>query len=127
MIEWRLHLSSLPERVYAYLATDEGRAAFWAESAVEREGVIDFVFPDGTRWSGDVIAADPPERFSVVYYGGNGGGVHADVRRRRGLRPRSHGHRRRRGNAGRLGVGAARAEGRGRLQRGSAQPRSTAD
>jgi hypothetical protein len=38
VIEWRIHLSSSPERVYELLATAEGRASFWAESAPERDG-----------------------------------------------------------------------------------------
>lgn len=46
-IRWRLHLASPVSKVYAALATDEGRASFWAESAQEREDVIDFIFPNG--------------------------------------------------------------------------------
>jgi len=43
-IRWRLHLRSSPRTVYEFLATNEGRAHFWAEYAVEREGAIDFRF-----------------------------------------------------------------------------------
>jgi uncharacterized protein YndB with AHSA1/START domain len=70
-ITWRLHLSAPPEQVYALLATDAGRARFWAESAQARDGQIHFVFPNGATWQGPVLAAEPPARFSVVYYGGS--------------------------------------------------------
>ncbi len=46
-IVWRLHLASSPDEVHRLLATDEGRARFWAESAVERNGHIDFEFING--------------------------------------------------------------------------------
>ncbi len=70
-IRWRLHLRSPAAVVYRALATDAGRASFWAESAVEDEGVIHFVFPNGATWEGRILEADPPHRFAVVYYGGS--------------------------------------------------------
>lgn len=70
VVRWRLHLSSPPEVVYAMLATDEGRARFWAESAVERDGVIRFVAPGDVRWESEILEASPPTRFSVRYFGG---------------------------------------------------------
>lgn len=71
VIRWRLHLISPLERVYAALATDEGRASFWAESAVEQEGVIHFVFPNGATWQGRVLEAAQPYIFAVEHYGGS--------------------------------------------------------
>lgn len=71
LIRWRLHLASPPERVYALLATDAGRARFWAESAAERDGAIDFVFPNGMTWRGAVLEQDPPRRYSVRYFAGS--------------------------------------------------------
>lgn len=71
VITWRLHLRSSPAAAYALLATDAGRARFWAEQAVERDGAIDFVFPGGQRWRGAILAREPGRRFSVVYYGGS--------------------------------------------------------
>jgi hypothetical protein len=56
--------------VHAILATSEGRARFWAESAAERDGEIEFVFPDGQRHRGAVLSNDPPRRFVVEYFGG---------------------------------------------------------
>ena len=68
-ILWRLHLRSPVTAVYLALATDAGRARFWAESAVERDGVIDFVFPNGLTWSGRILRATPPTHFAVEYLG----------------------------------------------------------
>ena len=70
-ITWRLHLRSAPMAVYELLATDAGRARFWAESAVERDGAVDFVFPGGQRWRGAILERQPPRRFALVYYGGS--------------------------------------------------------
>lgn len=70
-ITWRLHLRSSPAAVYELLASDAGRARFWAEEAVERDGAIDFVFPGGQRWRGAILTREPGRRFSVVYYGGS--------------------------------------------------------
>ena len=41
LIAWKLHLSSPPRQVYQVLATNEGRARFWTESAVESD-IVDF-------------------------------------------------------------------------------------
>lgn len=71
MICWRLHLSSPVEKVYQALATDEGRASFWAESAIEQEGRIHFIFPNAAEWKGEILEAAPHRRFSVRYYGGS--------------------------------------------------------
>lgn len=70
-IRWRLHLTSPPERVYAMLATDVGRARFWAESAVERDGAIDFNFPNGLTWRAAILVADPPRCYQVRYFAGS--------------------------------------------------------
>lgn len=69
VIRWRIHLKSPPSQVYAMLATDAGRASFWAESAVERDGVIAFRFPDGQVWQGRILESRPPQRFAVEYFG----------------------------------------------------------
>jgi uncharacterized protein YndB with AHSA1/START domain len=71
VIRWRLHLTAPPAVVYARLATDAGRDSFWAESAVERDGAIDFVFPNGLMWRGEILEATPTRRFSVRYFGGS--------------------------------------------------------
>jgi uncharacterized protein YndB with AHSA1/START domain len=71
VISWRLHLQSPPSAVYAMLATAEGRARFWAESAEARDNAIHFLFPDGQRWQAQIIDEQPPYRFTLVYFGGS--------------------------------------------------------
>jgi uncharacterized protein YndB with AHSA1/START domain len=69
IVRWRIHLASPPEKVYEFLATDAGRACFWAESAVEEAGYIHFTFPNGWQWRGRILENAPPYRFSLVYFG----------------------------------------------------------
>ena len=64
-----MHFASPPERVYAALATAEGRAQFWAESATERNGVITFVFPGHPPVDGEILERDPPRIFELRYFG----------------------------------------------------------
>ncbi|MGH7493555.1 MAG: hypothetical protein ACREOO_14350 [bacterium] len=68
-IIWRLHLRSSLVRVYEMLSTDRGRARFWAESAVEKDGVIHFIFPNAQRWEGKIVARQAPNLFAVEYIG----------------------------------------------------------
>ena len=69
-IQWRLHLRASPERVFAMLATPQGRRQFWAESAEELDGYIDFHFPDGSELKSRILATQPPVRFSLEYFAG---------------------------------------------------------
>jgi hypothetical protein len=69
VIRWRLHLKSRPELVYQTLSTDIGRASFWAESAVEQDGIIHFVFPNKLTWDGRILEAIPHRKYTVQYYG----------------------------------------------------------
>lgn len=71
IIRWRLHLAAGPEKVYHLLNSDEGRAGFWAESAVERNGVIHFSFPNGAAWQGKILQRVPGRLFRLIYYGGS--------------------------------------------------------
>lgn len=68
VIRWRLHLKSPIHDVYRALSTDAGRASFWAESAVEHDGTIHFVFPSGDTWDAPIIFAEPPHLYVVCYY-----------------------------------------------------------
>jgi uncharacterized protein YndB with AHSA1/START domain len=70
-IRWRLHLQAPPEAVYQAIATDQGRAGFWAQSAQERDGVIHFAFPNGLTWAGEILRADPPWLYAIIYFGGS--------------------------------------------------------
>ena len=71
VIRWRVSLKSPIDKVYNTLATDEGRASFWAESAAAQDGVIHFVFPNGATWDGEILEQAPPHRIVVRYYGGS--------------------------------------------------------
>jgi len=68
---WRVHLTVAPAAVYDLIATSEGRRRFWAESADERDGVVEFRFSNGALWRGRVLERDPPRRFAVEYFGGS--------------------------------------------------------
>jgi uncharacterized protein YndB with AHSA1/START domain len=67
IIRWRLHLGASPTQVHRLLASAAGRARFWAESAIERDDAIDFVFPNGYTWRAKILINDPPRRFSIEY------------------------------------------------------------
>lgn len=68
-IVWRLHLRSAREDVFAMLATDEGRARFWAESAKESDGAVQFEFINGMRTTGRILVREPPGRIVFEYFG----------------------------------------------------------
>ncbi len=69
-IRWRMHLDAPPEVVYEALSTAKGRASFWAESAAERDGVIQFRFINGVEVASRILERRPPRLFSVDYMGG---------------------------------------------------------
>ena len=68
-IRWRIHLPIPPERVFAALDSDAGRAAFWAESAVERDGAIEFRFINGERCEARIVSRRPPHEWTIDYFG----------------------------------------------------------
>ncbi len=68
---WKLHLRIPPDQVYDMLASNDGRALFWAESAMELDKHIHFVFPDGQKWRGKILDAQPGKLFQVEYYCGS--------------------------------------------------------
>jgi uncharacterized protein YndB with AHSA1/START domain len=68
-IRWRMHFASPPERVFAALATDAGRARFWAESAVETDGAIEFRILNYAPFSGRILERAAPHRFALEYFG----------------------------------------------------------
>lgn len=69
LFRWRLNLNSPTTRVLQALSTGAGRASFWAESAVEINRIIHFVFPNQMAWDGLILESNPPQKFSVRYYG----------------------------------------------------------
>lgn len=68
-ITWKIHLNISPDLAYDLIASNDGRAQFWAESAMELDKHIQFVFPDGQIWLGKILEAQPGKLFSVQYYG----------------------------------------------------------
>lgn len=68
-IEWRVHFTSPPERVFDALDSDRGRASFWAEVAEERDGAIHFTFINGVTFAGSILERERPRRWSVEYFG----------------------------------------------------------
>jgi uncharacterized protein YndB with AHSA1/START domain len=67
-IVWRVHFASSPDEVYEALDSDSGRASFWAESAVERHGVVRFRFINGVRFDGRILERERPHLWSVDYF-----------------------------------------------------------
>ena len=63
-----MHFNSPPEKVYEALATDEGRARFWAESTIENEDVIEFQFSNHQKSNGKILRREPQRIFSVEYF-----------------------------------------------------------
>ena len=68
-IRWKVHIPVDPAKVFEALNTDEGRASFWAESAIERDGVIYFEFINDMRYQSRVLARESGKRFSIDYFG----------------------------------------------------------
>ncbi len=67
-IKWKLYLSSPREKVFDFLNTPEGRAAFWAESAEEENGFVVFKFVNGMSYRGKVLSTIEPSKFEVDYF-----------------------------------------------------------
>ncbi len=70
-IQWRIHLSSPPEKVFEALATERGRMTFWAAEAPEYEGIIHFKFSNGMTFESKVLEKQPSSLFAVEYFGGS--------------------------------------------------------
>jgi hypothetical protein len=64
-----MHFPVAPARVFAALDSDQGRASFWAESAVERNGVIEFRFVSGYVHAGRILQRRPPYVWAIEYFG----------------------------------------------------------
>ncbi len=69
-IRWRIHLPVSPERVYTALDSNVGRAAFWAQSAVETDHGIEFRFANGECATFRIHYRQPPSAWAVEYFGG---------------------------------------------------------
>jgi uncharacterized protein YndB with AHSA1/START domain len=69
IIRWKVHFRSSPEMVFEALATDAGRARFWAEAAPEVDGVITFHILNYEPFSGRILLRREPSIFRLEYYG----------------------------------------------------------
>ena len=69
-IRWRMYVPVPPDRVYQALDSNEGRASFWAESAPEVAGSIEFTFANAYKYRAKVIERSKPHRFSLEYFEG---------------------------------------------------------
>jgi uncharacterized protein YndB with AHSA1/START domain len=69
-IRWRMHIPVPPDQVFAVLDSDEGRASFWAESAVEVDGQIEFRFINGHTYKSKIVERRPPTLLTMDYFGG---------------------------------------------------------
>jgi len=69
VIRWKMHFSSSPAKVYVALSTDEGRKRYWAESAIETEGKIHYVFLNDIENEGEVLEEIPGKKYMVTYFG----------------------------------------------------------
>ncbi len=70
-IVWRLHFAAPVPDVYRMIATNEGRARFWAESAVATGRDIHFLFPNGQRWRGRILESVPDAHYRIEYLDGS--------------------------------------------------------
>jgi hypothetical protein len=64
-----MHLPVSPERAFAALDSDQGRASFWAEAAVEVDGSIEFRFVNGQTTRSRILDREPPRLFAIDYMG----------------------------------------------------------
>jgi hypothetical protein len=63
LVTWRVHMRASRSAVYDVIATATGRRRFWAESAEERDGAIEFRFSNGTALLGRCWSATHPAAF----------------------------------------------------------------
>jgi len=68
-IKWKMHFGSPPQAVYSALATAEGRAQFWAESAPETDGVIRFEILNYAPHHSRILLREEPRVFKLEYFG----------------------------------------------------------
>ncbi|MBA3884385.1 MAG: SRPBCC domain-containing protein [Acidobacteria bacterium] len=65
-----MHIPVPLEEVFAALDSGEGRSSFWAESAVEVDGKIEFQFINGYGCTSTILERQPPRVLSIDYIGG---------------------------------------------------------
>lgn len=68
-IRWKMHFASPPATVFAAVATGDGRARYWAESAPETDGRITFHILNYEPFAGRVLRKMEPSLFVLEYFG----------------------------------------------------------
>ncbi len=68
-IRWRMHFPVPPEKVFEALDSDQGRASFWAESAIEVDGQIEFRFSNAVAYKSKILERRAPEVLLIDYFG----------------------------------------------------------
>ncbi|MHA2362802.1 MAG: SRPBCC family protein, partial [Candidatus Hodarchaeales archaeon] len=71
LIKWNVLLHSSPSKVYKLITSKEGQTKFWVESSKERDGVLNFIFPNGYEWKGKILEKIPDKKFSLEYISGS--------------------------------------------------------
>ena len=70
-IKWKLHLKSPIVKVFDILSTDNGRKKFWAESAIEKDGYIQFKFSNGDSYKSKALNSQSPNLYEIDYFSTN--------------------------------------------------------
>lgn len=55
-------------KLYSIFNSNEGRASFWAESAIEENGIIHFSFPNGQCYNAVLLNKIPGKQISLLYF-----------------------------------------------------------
>ena len=67
-VVWKINLKSSPRIVFDLLSTANGREKFWAEKALEKDGVIHFIFPNGEHYNARIIKIVKNKEFHLDYF-----------------------------------------------------------
>lgn len=67
-IRWRLHLNSDTKKVFEFLSSEKARSKYWAESAIESNDHIAFVFINGFKYRSKILSSSPNSEFTIEYF-----------------------------------------------------------
>lgn len=68
-IQWNMHFRSSQQKVFDALATDAGRANYWAESTEEKNSHVTFHIYNYPSFTGKILAKESPRLFKLEYFG----------------------------------------------------------
>jgi uncharacterized protein YndB with AHSA1/START domain len=70
-VQWKLHLRSAPDHIFALFSTDAGRCAFWSETSLESENTMTLSFlGEPHPIACHILERTPPHRFVFQYWAG---------------------------------------------------------